>query len=112
MMKIDTDSNLRVYSLVENGATKEWVVQWQAVSHSCRIHGVCGQNSLCTYSQDSEKKIVTARRTCTCLHGFKMVNSKDWSYGCEPDFQLCRPEDEDFVELRYVEFYGYDIWYS
>ncbi|KAJ0726482.1 putative non-specific serine/threonine protein kinase [Helianthus annuus] len=44
MMKIDMDGNLRVYSLVENGATREWVVQWQAVSHSCRIHGVCGQN--------------------------------------------------------------------
>ncbi|KAJ0747543.1 putative non-specific serine/threonine protein kinase [Helianthus annuus] len=104
MMKIDMDGNLRVYSLVENGATREWMVQWQAISHSCRIHGVCGQNSLCTYSQDSG-------RTCTCLHGYKMVNSKDWSYGCEPDFQICRPEDEDFVELRYVEFYGYDIRY-
>ncbi|KAJ0923198.1 putative protein kinase RLK-Pelle-SD-2b family [Helianthus annuus] len=104
MMKIDMDGNLRVYSLIENGATREWVVQWQAVSHSCRIHGVCGQNSLCTYSQDSG-------RACTCLHGYKVVNSKDWSYGCEPDFQICRPEDEDFVELRYVEFYSYDIRY-
>ncbi|KAI7730282.1 hypothetical protein M8C21_003024 [Ambrosia artemisiifolia] len=88
MMKIDMDGNLRVYSLVEHGRTMEWEVQWQAVSHSCRIHGGCGQNSLCTYSKDS-----------------------DWSYGCEPDFKICRPEDEDFVELPYVEFYGYDIRY-
>ncbi|KAI3686878.1 hypothetical protein L1987_80567 [Smallanthus sonchifolius] len=100
MMKMDVDGNLRVYSLVE----EEWVVQWQAVSHPCRIHGICGQNSLCTYSQDSG-------RACTCLHGYKMVNPKDWSYGCEPDFKICRPEDEDFVELRYVEFYSYDIRY-
>ncbi|KAI3686856.1 hypothetical protein L1987_80545 [Smallanthus sonchifolius] len=100
MMKIDVDGNLRVYSLVE----KEWVVQWQAVSHSCRIHGICGQNSVCTYSQDSG-------RTCTCLHGYKMVNPKDWSNGCEPDFKICRPEDEDFVKLQYVEFFSYDIRY-
>ncbi|XP_076885703.1 putative receptor protein kinase ZmPK1 [Bidens hawaiensis] len=104
MMKIDMDGNLRLYSLVKHGTSMEWKVQWQAVSHSCRIHGVCGQNSLCTYSQDSG-------RTCTCLHGYKMVNSKDWSYGCEPDFKVCKPEDKDFVELRYVEFYSYDIRY-
>ncbi|KAI3821321.1 hypothetical protein L1987_08886 [Smallanthus sonchifolius] len=100
MMKIDVDGNLRVYSLVE----QEWVVQWQAMSHPCRIHGLCGQNSLCTYSVDSGK-------ICTCLHGYKMVNPKDWSYGCEPDFKICRPEDEDFIELRYAEFYSYDIRY-
>ncbi|KAJ0747547.1 putative non-specific serine/threonine protein kinase [Helianthus annuus] len=61
MMKIDMDGNLRVYSLVENGATREWVVQWQAISHSCRIHGVCGQNSLCTYSQDSGIGLIGTR---------------------------------------------------
>ncbi|KAJ0747556.1 putative protein kinase RLK-Pelle-SD-2b family [Helianthus annuus] len=102
MMKIDMDGNLRVYSLVKHGATWEWMVKWQAVSLSCRIHGVCGTNSLCTYSQHSG-------RTCTCLHGYKMVNSKDWSYGCEPDFKTCRPEEEGFVELQYVEFFGFDI---
>ncbi|MFS7938598.1 putative non-specific serine/threonine protein kinase [Helianthus anomalus] len=102
MMKIDMDGNLRVYSLVKHGATWEWMVKWQAVSLSCKIHGVCGPNSLCTYSQHSG-------RTCTCLHGYKMVNSKDWSYGCEPDFKTCRPEEEDFIELQYVEFYGFDI---
>ncbi|KAI3821353.1 hypothetical protein L1987_08919 [Smallanthus sonchifolius] len=40
-----------------------------------------------------------------------MVNPKDWSYGCEPDFKICRPEDKDFVELRYIEFFSYDIRY-
>ncbi|KAF5806368.1 putative non-specific serine/threonine protein kinase [Helianthus annuus] len=53
MMKIDMDGNLRVYSLVKHGSTWEWMVKWQAVSLSCRIHGVCGPNSLCTYSQHS-----------------------------------------------------------
>ncbi|KAK1407671.1 hypothetical protein QVD17_39293 [Tagetes erecta] len=104
MIKIDVDGNLRLYSLVENGSRKKWVVQWQAVSHPCRVHGICGQNSLCTYSQNSG-------RTCTCLHGYKMVDHKDWSYGCKPDFEMCKPEDEDFVKLRYVEYYSYDIRY-
>ncbi|KAJ0789599.1 putative protein kinase RLK-Pelle-SD-2b family [Helianthus annuus] len=40
MMKIDMDGNLRVYSLVKHGATWEWMVKWQAVSLSCRIHGI------------------------------------------------------------------------
>ncbi|KAI3672936.1 hypothetical protein L6452_39039 [Arctium lappa] len=108
MMKIDIDGNLRVYSLVEDDERgKKWEVQWQAVSHSCRIHGICGPNSLCTYVQDS------GRRSCSCLHGYKMVNSQDWSYGCEPDFKICRPDDADdeFVELRHVEFFGFDIQY-
>ncbi|XP_035845870.1 putative receptor protein kinase ZmPK1 [Helianthus annuus] len=54
MMKIDMDGNLRVYSLVKHGATWEWMVKWQAVSHSCKIHGACGPNSLCTHSQHSD----------------------------------------------------------
>ncbi|XP_071693678.1 putative receptor protein kinase ZmPK1 [Rutidosis leptorrhynchoides] len=104
MMKIDIDGNLRVYSLVEYQKSNKWEVQWQAVSHSCRVHGICGQNSLCTYSQN-------LGRSCTCLHGYKMVNSKDWSYGCEPVLKTCKPENQDFIELRHVEYYSFDIRY-
>ncbi|KAI3811840.1 hypothetical protein L1987_21572 [Smallanthus sonchifolius] len=99
MMRLDTDGNLRVYSL---GRGMKWEVQWQAICHICRIDGTCGPNSLCTYSQDSGKK-------CSCLHGYKMVNSKDWSYGCEPEFHMCKKDHCDFIELPYTEFYGYDI---
>ncbi|KAK1426950.1 hypothetical protein QVD17_15632 [Tagetes erecta] len=102
MMRIDTDGNVRVYSLV--GGTK-WEVQWQAINHICRINGVCGPNSLCTYVQDSGKK-------CSCLHGYKMVNSHDWSYGCKPEFDQCKEDDCDYIELPYTEFYGYDIRFN
>ncbi|KAL7596809.1 hypothetical protein Lser_V15G31138 [Lactuca serriola] len=104
MMKIDIDGNLRVYSFIEHQTRKEWQVQWQAVSRSCRVHGICGPNSLCTYSQD-------AGRRCICLHGYKMVNFEDWSYGCAPEFEGCSPDNEGFIKLTQAEFYGYDIWY-
>ncbi|PWA27938.1 Apple-like protein [Artemisia annua] len=101
-MKIDTDGNLRLYSLVQHENVMKWEIQWQAVSHSCKIHGTCGPNSLCTYSPKKFRK-------CSCLHGYKMVNSKDWSYGCEPEFQRCKQNDCDFIQLHNTEFYGYDI---
>lgn len=102
IMKIDTDGNLRLYSLVQHENVMKWEIQWQAVSHSCRIHGTCGPNSLCTYSPKKFKK-------CSCLHGYKMVNSEDWSYGCEPEFKLCSQNECDFIQLHNTEFYGYDI---
>ncbi|KAJ9560111.1 hypothetical protein OSB04_005271 [Centaurea solstitialis] len=102
IMRIDIDGNLRVYSLVEHGNKKKWEVQWQAISHSCKIHGTCGPNSLCTYSLNSGRK-------CTCLHGYKMANPIDWSYGCEPEFEPCIRDDCGFIFLRHVEFYGHDV---
>nr|XP_043609728.1 putative receptor protein kinase ZmPK1 [Erigeron canadensis] len=105
IMKLDIDGNIRVYSLVKHGRWVKWEVQWQAIQHSCLIHGTCGPNSLCTYSHDSGSK-------CVCLHGFKMVNSLDWRYGCEPEFHLCMQEDDcgfDFIKLPHAQFYGYDI---
>ncbi|KAI3788673.1 hypothetical protein L2E82_01446 [Cichorium intybus] len=98
LMRIDTDGNVRVYSLVG----KRWEVQYQVLSNPCQIHGICGPNSLCTYSP-------ALGRECACLHGYKIVNAEDWSYGCEPEFQPCMQDDCDFIELRHVEFYGYDV---
>ncbi|CAI9287486.1 unnamed protein product [Lactuca saligna] len=100
-MKIDTDGNLRVYSFDERRL--KWEVQWQAFSNPCQIHGSCGPNSLCSYSPD-------LGRRCACLHGYNMVDSQEWSYGCESEFQPCTQNGcDDFVELRHVEFYGYDL---
>ncbi|KAI3672945.1 hypothetical protein L6452_39049 [Arctium lappa] len=104
LMKLDVDGNIRVYSLVDKKDRKNLEVQWQAFSSPCRIHGVCGPNSLCTYSQETGRK-------CACVHGYKQKNPVDWSYGCEPMFKPCQQGEEDFVELRFVEFYGYDIRY-
>ncbi|KAJ9536216.1 hypothetical protein OSB04_un000602 [Centaurea solstitialis] len=103
IMRIDVDGNVRVYSLVEHENRMKLEVQWQAMSHPCKIHGICGPNSLCTYSRDSGRK-------CRCLPGYTIVNPRDPSSGCEPEFKTTCLEDEcDFIELRHVEFYGYDV---
>ncbi|KAI3504886.1 hypothetical protein L1887_26654 [Cichorium endivia] len=104
IMKLDFDGNIRVYSLVDQKGRKNWEVQWQASSSPCKIHGVCGPNSLCTYSQEHGRR-------CTCVHGYKKKNPNDWAYGCEPKFKPCEQREQDYIELHHVEFYGYDIRY-
>ncbi|XP_076927986.1 putative receptor protein kinase ZmPK1 [Bidens hawaiensis] len=100
MMRLDTDGNVRAYT--QAGIGMKWEVTWQAISQICRIDGTCGPNSLCTYSNYGRK--------CSCLHGFKMAHSQDWSAGCEPDQSMdCKEDGCDFIALPYAEFYGYDI---
>ncbi|KAM0042207.1 putative protein kinase RLK-Pelle-SD-2b family [Helianthus debilis subsp. tardiflorus] len=101
-LTLDVDGNIRVYSLNK----RRWIVTWQAISTTCAIHGVCGPNSLCTYSPESG-------RTCTCMHGYKAKNHSDSSFGCEPTFDLTKhPENYDFIRLPFVEFYGSDSHWS
>ncbi|KAG6701156.1 hypothetical protein I3842_08G151400 [Carya illinoinensis] len=102
-LTLDTDGNLRLYSLQKMNETRDWVVTWQAFSDPCRIHGICGPNSLCSYNHASG-------RSCYCLRGFMMKDPTDWSYGCIPEFNLsCNQSDESsFVQLAHVEFYGFD----
>ncbi|KAI8015281.1 putative receptor protein kinase ZmPK1 [Camellia lanceoleosa] len=73
------DGNIRLYSLEER--SKTWTVSWQALLEPCRIHGICGPNSLCTYVPHEK-----SGRRCSCLPGYKIKNDSDWSLGCEPDF--------------------------
>nr|XP_027075968.1 putative receptor protein kinase ZmPK1 [Coffea arabica] len=103
-MVLDVDGDLRVYSLDKQ--SQSWEVTWQHSSEPCRIHGICGSNSLCI--NDPE-----IGRRCTCLPGYKMKNQTDWTYGCEPDFQLsCNDESASgFLQLLHVEFYGFDLAY-
>ncbi|KAL5981878.1 hypothetical protein ACLOJK_015945 [Asimina triloba] len=104
-LTLDSDGNLRLYSLDENHL--RWETSWQATSSSCRIHGVCGPNSVCSYS--------TLGRRCSCLPGFKARDLADWTRGCEPVFDLpcdnaaVAPKELDFVQLRHVDFFGYDM---
>lgn len=102
-LTLDVDGNVRVYSLDER--RKDWEVMWQAISRPCSIHGICGDNSLCTYAPESGRR-------CSCVHGHKMKNHTDWAYGCEPDFKLSNNSDTvGFMELRHVDFFGYDSSY-
>ncbi|XP_075656988.1 putative receptor protein kinase ZmPK1 [Castanea sativa] len=105
-LTLDPDGNLRLYSLQKMNGSWDWVVTWQAFSDPCRIHGICGPNSLCSYYP------VSGRR-CSCLQGFNLKDQTDWSYGCEPEFSIrCNHTDEtSFVQLAHAEFYGSDIFF-
>ncbi|KAL5847329.1 hypothetical protein ACOSQ3_010853 [Xanthoceras sorbifolium] len=101
-LTLDFDGNLRMYSLKED-ATGEWDVSWQLEAQPCKIHGLCGPNSLCSYVPESST-------VCFCLPGFKVKNSTDWSYGCELESKLsCNHTEVVFQELPRVDFYGYDM---
>ncbi|KAJ0086322.1 hypothetical protein Patl1_07527 [Pistacia atlantica] len=102
-LTLDFDGNIRMYSLDEAKGT--WNVSWQALSQQCTIHGICGPNSLCSYVPKSS-------RICSCLPGFKIKNPIDWSYGCEPEFEInCNNTEVPFLQLPNVDFFGYDILY-
>lgn len=101
-LTIDPDGNLRLYSL--NTPTRKWSVTWEAFSSiPCFIHGVCGNNSLCSYDR-------LLGRSCSCVPGYERVDLKDWSLGCKPTFQLSDgcSSDVGFVKVLYMDFYGYD----
>ncbi|KAI4328547.1 hypothetical protein L6164_020891 [Bauhinia variegata] len=99
---VDHDGNLRVYS--RKDATEKWYVSWQAQMNPCRIHGVCGPNSICTIDPGSGSK-------CSCVPGYRLKNVKDLSQGCEQTYNISctTSESYSFVQLSHVDFYGYDI---
>ncbi|KAL4583495.1 hypothetical protein LXL04_008069 [Taraxacum kok-saghyz] len=103
-LTIDIDGNFRAYSLDEVRGI--WQVTWQAMSETCRIHGSCGENSTCSNNPSNA-------RICSCLPNHKMINTTDWSYGCEPDFKptLCGNGNDNFLHLPHTDFYGYDAKY-
>uniref|UniRef100_A0A2N9FUZ8 Receptor-like serine/threonine-protein kinase n=1 Tax=Fagus sylvatica TaxID=28930 RepID=A0A2N9FUZ8_FAGSY len=101
-LTLDYDGNMRLYSWKEE--TQTWVVSWQAIQKPCMIHAACGVNSLCSY--------VGFDRKCFCLPGYKMKNSTDWGYGCEPNFHpSCNKNESDFMLLSNIQFLGYDYGY-
>ncbi|KAL7262240.1 hypothetical protein ACSBR1_000587 [Camellia fascicularis] len=103
-LTMDHDGNIRLYSLEER--SKTWTALRQALLEPCRIHGICGPNSLCTYVPHEK-----SGRSCSCLPGYKIKNDSDWSLGCEPDLDPpCNDGDQvGFLQLPHIEFYGYDI---
>ncbi|GMP45404.1 hypothetical protein CsSME_00013944 [Camellia sinensis var. sinensis] len=101
-LTMDHDGNIRLYSLDEK--SKIWNVTWQAKSQPCRIHGICGPNSLCTYVPHEK-----SGRRCSCIPGYKIKNETDQSLGCEPNFSLfCNDTEVGFLHLPHVAFYSYD----
>ncbi|GAU36537.1 hypothetical protein TSUD_316630 [Trifolium subterraneum] len=105
LLKMDHDGNLRVYSFNEKMNT--WEVTWQATLEPCEVHGICGENSMCSYDH-------VIGRTCYCLKGYKLKNPHDWSQGCEPEFKPAdlscnRGVSFGFLRLQNTEFFGYDL---
>ncbi|CAK7324516.1 unnamed protein product [Dovyalis caffra] len=99
-LKMDFDGNLRLYS--RENRSNAWIVSWQAMSQPCRIHGICGPNSMCNYVPSSGRK-------CSCLPGFKVRDHSDWSLGCEPELnRSCSRDEIGYLQLTKVEFVGYD----
>ncbi|XP_062146782.1 putative receptor protein kinase ZmPK1 [Alnus glutinosa] len=67
-LTIDYDGDIRVYSWKEK--EEKWVISWQAIQKPCKIHGICGVNSIFSYVIGSERK---------CLPRYTMKNHTDWS---------------------------------
>ena len=100
-LTMDPDGNIRAYS--RKSLSENWYVSWQVIYDTCTIHGICGENSTCSYHPKKGKK-------CSCLPGYKVKNHNDWSYGCEPVFDFtCNISHSTFLKLPGFELYGYDI---
>ncbi|XP_062101698.1 putative receptor protein kinase ZmPK1 [Humulus lupulus] len=98
-LTLDPDGNLRLYSFDEK--TKSWTVTWQAISSPCNVHGICGPNSMCSYDH-------VLGRSCSCVPGYKVKDSSNWAFGCEPRFEWRHNQESSFHRIANAEFYGYD----
>ncbi|KAF0889026.1 hypothetical protein E2562_021082 [Oryza meyeriana var. granulata] len=98
-LTLDTDGNLRVYSLNE-AAGGTWSVSWMAFGNPCNIHGVCGANAVCHYSPEP---------LCVCAPGNESVDKSDWSRGYRPTFRLECAQPTKLVALPHSDFWGYDL---
>lgn len=98
-LTLDYDGNLRLYSL--NMTSGNWSVSWMAFPQLCKIHGLCGANSLCRYRPELE--------SCSCLEGFEMVEPSDWSKGCR---RKTNTTPFSFRKLTGTDLWGYDLNYS
>ncbi|KAH0989998.1 hypothetical protein GBA52_001481 [Prunus armeniaca] len=102
-LTVDSDGNVRLYSRKKPG--DKWAVSGQVISDPCKIHGVCGVNSVCSYDPGHGRK-------CSCIPGYRLINHTDWNYGCEPQYNYtCSKGESTFFKLSKLEFFGYDYGY-
>uniref|UniRef100_A0A0E0BNG4 non-specific serine/threonine protein kinase n=1 Tax=Oryza glumipatula TaxID=40148 RepID=A0A0E0BNG4_9ORYZ len=101
-LTLDTDGNLRLYSLDETAGTRS--VSWMAFVNLCVIHGVCGANAVCLYSPAP---------VCVCAPGYARADASDWTRGCQPTFNYTNGGGQlpamKVVALPHTDFWGFDI---
>jgi hypothetical protein len=101
---IDSDGNFRMYSL--NASNGKWTVTGQGVLQMCYVHGLCGENGICEYSQSQGFR-------CTCPPGYNMTDPMNWNKGCQPttfNTTCSHPrEDFTFIKIPHGDFYGFDL---
>ncbi|WOL00986.1 G-type lectin S-receptor-like serine/threonine-protein kinase [Canna indica] len=90
-LTLDSDGNLRIYSL--QPSTKTWVVVWQLVRELCSIHGTCGTNAICVPVGANGTK-------CVCPPGYRNVINTN---SCELK-QRFLPNNSMFLRLDFVSF--------
>ncbi|KAI6677213.1 hypothetical protein NL676_038009 [Syzygium grande] len=87
------DGNLRLFSYSQG----QWTMVWQAMPELCKIHGLCGRNSICM----SDGADATY---CVCPPGFR--SSAPGNYECERKIPVARPQSAKFLRLDFVNFTG------
>ncbi|GJN26191.1 hypothetical protein PR202_gb14102 [Eleusine coracana subsp. coracana] len=105
-LTLDYDGNLRLYSLYDSdsdSSSRSWRVSWVAVPRQCDVHGVCGRYGVCSYRPGP---------TCSCPDGYVVADAADWSKGCRRLFEVRCGEEVDFLEMPFVDFYGFDFNYT
>ncbi|KAG0563872.1 hypothetical protein M758_8G062600 [Ceratodon purpureus] len=66
---LDIDGQLRMYSW-QIGTSKDWSIEWSAVSSTCDIIGWCGPFAVCVLGD------------CQCPHGFNWIDASNTKKGC------------------------------
>ncbi|CAI0457373.1 unnamed protein product [Linum tenue] len=96
-LKLDDDGNLRIYSF--DPVERRWFVAWQAIQEPCRVKGICGENAICTTTNDGSDST-----SCVCAPGFAAVGG---SSSCRRKRKIeLGGSDFKFLRLDYVNFSG------
>ncbi|XP_010066552.2 G-type lectin S-receptor-like serine/threonine-protein kinase At1g34300 [Eucalyptus grandis] len=92
-LTLGDDGNLRLLSYSQG----EWTMVWQAMPELCKIHGLCGRNSICM-GDGAEGTY------CVCPPGFR--SSADGNYKCERKVPVASRQKAKFLRLDFVNFTG------
>ncbi|KAG9155962.1 hypothetical protein Leryth_012042 [Lithospermum erythrorhizon] len=93
-LTLDEDDDLRIYSYDQQG--EKWGVVWTAVVELCKIHGQCGESSICKYDARN------ASTSCLCPPGFKRVPGNEDK--CEIKVEMSNLKSTKFWPLDYVSY--------